>query len=119
MYLKMSFESLMKCKEDCSKCVGKCVVWCWRVEKGKRLYQSHFLWEDKEDKPMVVESCEQMKKTYKPCFDDEFSKLKTSGWRVFLLPSVDLASVLHGALDSGCPHSKLNDVLPGVDDFEI
>lgn len=120
MHECLSFESIMKCCTGCSKCVGKCVVWVYRLEKGSNLYQGHFLWEsDKDDSPMVVQSCLQMQKTYKRFFDEKLKKGKSSGWHAFLLPSSEVASVLHSALDYGINCSRLYKILPGLEAFEI
>lgn len=120
MFVPLAFESVMKCSGNCSKCVGMYPIWVYRVEKGKRLYKSHFLWEqDNTNEPYKVLSCADMKDKYKAFFDDNISKYKTSGWHVFLFPSADLAKAFHSALDCGALVESLYKVFPHLDEFEI
>lgn len=120
MFESLTFEKLMRCGGDCSKCVGMYPIWVWKTEKNKNLYASHFLWEsDGSNKPYRVESCADMKAKYKPFFDEVVKNDKTCGWHAFLFPSEDLAKVIHDALDYGLSIFSLYKNLPHLGDFEI
>ena len=120
MFEVLTFEKLMKCGGDCSKCVGMYPIWVWKTERGKKILGSHFLWEsDGSNKPYRVESCADMKAKYKPFFEDVVKKNKTSGWHAFLFPSEELANIFHTALDCGYSIHSLYKDMPQLGDFEI
>lgn len=115
----LTFDFLMKCRDNCDKCSGKCLIWVHSVEKGKRLYRSHFLIEDdKTKKPYVLKSCYDCVSKYKTAFD-KMSKMKTSGWHAFLFPSDGLAKVVHDALDAGFGYDDMCRTFEGIKEFEV
>ena len=120
MFEVLTFEKLMKCGGDCSKCVGMYPIWVWKTERNKKILGSHFLWEsDGSNEPYRAESCADMKEKYKPFFDDVVKKDKTGGWHVFLFPTAELANVFHSALDYGLSLSSLYKTMPHLEEFEI